>query len=195
MTTTMVRREVEGGARVGRGPAGGGRRGGFTLVELLVSTVVGSIVLAGVLAAFLFFCRTGVRMGHYADMERQSRVVLQRFGQDAREAEGVTWVNANTLRLTVDGAQVTYGYDAQRRRLTREAGAGGQKVLVSNIAGFRFRAYNVAGTALTLTAANASAETKMVQVDIDLSRNPVAAASASAQAVSARYVLRNKGTG
>jgi prepilin-type N-terminal cleavage/methylation domain len=195
MTTTMVRPAVERGACGGRGAAGSSRRAGFTLTELLVASVLGSLVLAGVLTAFLFFCRTGVRMGHYAEMERQSRVVLQRFGQDAREAKAVAWVNANTLKLTHDGGEVTYVYDSARRRLTRTPAGGSESELVSGIADFRFRAYDAAGAALTLTAANASQNTKMVQIDIDLARNPVAAASTGAQAVSARYVLRNKGTG
>ena len=186
MTTTTARRAAEGGGRSARS----GRA--FTLVEVMVSAALASIILAAVLTAFLFFCRTGVRMAHYTDMERQSRLVLQRFGQDAREAEGVTWVNANTLQLTIDGATITYGYDSGAKRLTRTPTGGSASVLVSGIAGFRFTAYDVSGTAVTLTASNAATVTKMVQVDIDLSRNTASSANASAQAVSARYVLRNK---
>ncbi len=188
MTTTTARRAAERGERSGRG------RAAFTLVEMMVSAALASMVLAAVLTTFVFFCRSGVRMAHYSDMERQSRSVLQRFGQDAREAKAVTWVDASTVRFTTDVGVVTYGYDASLKRFTRTPASGSASVLVSGVSGFRFTAYNVSGAALTITDASASANTKMVQVDIDLSRNTASLPNVSAQAVSARYVLRNKGT-
>lgn len=202
MTTTMVRRaRVEPAAattrdeRRVRGPRRAARRAGFTLVELLVASALSTMVLAGVLSVFLLVCRTGVRTSHYADMEAQSRVVLQLFGQDARQADSAVWVNAQTLRLTTGATQVTYRYEAAGGRFLRET-AGGSRVLMTNIAGFRFLAYNLAGTSLDVAASPgaASTATKMVQVDIDLARSSASLARTTARAVSARYVLRNKPT-
>ena len=189
MTTTTAPRGVES-----PGVPSAGRRKGFTLVELLVATGIGSMVVAAVMTTFVFFCRTGVRMAHYSDMERQSRGVLQRFGQDAREAKAVAWVDANTLQLTTDSGVVTYDYNSSTKRFTRTPSGGSGSVLVSGISSFRFMAYDVTGSSVALTDSNASQNTKMVQVDIDLSRNTASAGNATAQAVSARYVLRNKST-
>lgn len=186
MTTTTVRRAAERRMAT-RGCAG------FTLAELLVATTLSSLVLAAVLTSFLFFSRAGLRLAHYSDMERQSRMVLQRFGQDAREARAVAWPNATTLRLTNDGGDITYSYDSTGRRLTRTPASGSAQVVASDITDFRFLAYDVSGAAVALSAGDAAAKTKMVQVDIDLTRRTASAANATAQVVSARYVLRNKG--
>lgn len=185
MTTITTRRATE------RGSA----RAGFTLVEMLVATTLSTVILAAVLTSVLFFCRSGLRMAHYSDMERQSRKVLQRFGQDAREAKAVQWPSATTLKLTNDGGEVTYTYDVARRRLTRSASGGVSEVMVTDISGFRFLAYDISGAEVSLTANDAARRTKMVQVDIDLSRNTASSANATADVVSARYVLRNKGGG
>lgn len=183
MTTTMVR-----AARRRRGS-----RGGFTLVELMVSSALGSLVLAGVLAAFLFLCRSGLLIGHYNEMEAESRMLFQRFGRDARQASQVNWAGANSLTFTVDGAGVTYAYDAAKKQFTRSAG-GKTSVLARGIADFRFSALGLNGAEISLAGSTASVNsaTKMVQLDIDMARGGRVAAQASAQTVSARYVLRNK---
>ncbi|HEX2861282.1 MAG TPA: prepilin-type N-terminal cleavage/methylation domain-containing protein, partial [Lacunisphaera sp.] len=46
---------------------------GFTLVEVLIAASLGTIVMAGVLAAFLMLVRSGVRVGNYSMMESQTR--------------------------------------------------------------------------------------------------------------------------
>lgn len=175
-----------------RGPRGARA---FTLVEMMVSTALGGLVLVGVLSAFLFFCRTGVRLGYYSDMEAQSRVLFQRFGQDARQASAVSWGSANSLTLTVDGTAVTYSYDSANKRFLRTSG-GKASVLARGVRDFRFSAYGLNGAELALATSPGSvgSSTKMVQVDLDLSRNTASMANATAQLVSARYVLRNKPT-
>lgn len=191
MTTTMDRADRKrfghlGAFRCGRG---------FTLTELMVSTAIGSLVLTGVLSAFLFFCRTGVRLGYYNDMEAQTRMLYQRFGQDARQASGVNWGSADSLTLTVDGTNVTYAYDSAKKQFTRTVG-GVSNVLVRGVNSFKFVAYSLDGAPLSLggSLTSVAGATKMVQVDMDLSRNTASAVNATAQSVSACYVLRNKST-
>ena len=59
---------------------------GFTLVELLIASSLGTIVLAGVLAAFLMLVRSGVRASNYSVMESQTRRAFEQLGIDARMA-------------------------------------------------------------------------------------------------------------
>ena len=110
-----------------RAPRARGTRA-FTLVEFMIGSALGSMVLLATLTAFIFFCRGGVSMSHYADMERQSRVTLQTFSQDARQASGVVWVDENTLRLTLNGTTVTYGYRAQTKDFVRTTNATTQLI-------------------------------------------------------------------
>ncbi len=103
----------------------GGRRSAFTLVEVMISTALTVVVMAGVLSAMLMILRTGYSVQQYTEMEQQSRVSLEFFGEDVRMAKTADWVNQNQVKLTVpiDNAsgtkQIEYTYDAAAKTLTR----------------------------------------------------------------------------
>jgi Tfp pilus assembly protein PilW len=163
------------------------------MVELIVAATLSGIILTGVLTTFIFFSKSGVRMARYTDMEANARDALGRFAQDARQAQEITWVSAQSLRLTVDTTIVTYTYNSSAKTLTRTV-AGTTEVLVRRIVGFQFTAYTIDMTALNLGSnlSTAAAATKMVQMDIDLSESSSAVGVTTSQILSARYVLRNK---
>ena len=95
-------------------------RFGFTLVEIMVGMILGGMVLVGVLSAYLFFCRTGMGIAQYSDMETQSRVTMQRFGQDVRQAKTITWVSEVQVRFTYDDTTFTvYTYDANSNKFLK----------------------------------------------------------------------------
>lgn len=107
------------------------RRPGFTLVEVMIGASLGSMVLAGVLTAYVFIIRSGVRAQNYAQMEVQTRAAFDQLGLDARmasemrstdstHATGVT-TTRTSVTLTVPnnytgtGNKVTYGYDSTNK--------------------------------------------------------------------------------
>lgn len=163
------------------------------MVEVMVAATISGVVLAGVLTTFVFFCKTGVRMSHYTDMESGARDTLSLFSQDARQAENAVWVSASSLRLTVSDVDITYAYNAGAKTFTRTV-AGSTSVLVTHITAFQFTAYSVDMAALDVQAnlSAAGLATKMVQLDMDLSRSSRSSGTATSQVLSARYVLRNK---
>src|SRR5947208_13205385 len=79
---------------------------GFTLVEVLIASTLSTLVLAGVLSAFLFLVRTGFRSSSYSEMEAQLRRGLDTFAQDTRSASDVHWNSAQSITLTVNGQPV-----------------------------------------------------------------------------------------
>ena len=170
------------------------RRGGFTLVEVLVAAALSVVVLAAVFGALIFLTRSGLRIGHYNDMESQSRRVVQQFSQDVRQAENASWANANTLTLTVAGVPVTYAYDAAERTLSRAEAGGAPVALAGGIAEFSFRAFQVTGVELPLASSPgaAGASAKMIQINLNFSRGNASEGSATGQLISARSVMRNK---
>lgn len=176
------------GARVRRSARG------FTLVELMVASGLSLVLLAAVLSTFLFLVRGGLRMAFYRDMETQSRLVMQQFGADARQATQIVWNNANSLTFTVEGEPVTYAYNAVDHTLSRTRTGRPAQVLASGVAAFAFTAYDYSSTALSIGAPSAStnAATKIVQLDIDMSRSR-SDVRASHQIISTRYMLRGKG--
>lgn len=102
--------------RSGRNPAAG-----FTLVELIIATTIGSIVLAGVLTTFLLLVRSGVRVANYSAMETQTRRAFEQLGIDARMASDFSahfdsgQIDYFTLTIPNNDLTavrtVTYGYD------------------------------------------------------------------------------------
>jgi len=172
-----------------------------------MASALSTLVLAGVLSAFLLIVRTGTRAAGYSTMEAELRGGLEAFARDARAAVDVRWGGPQRLTLVLPDAAapaVTYAYDADpasptHRSLYREvAGAAGgpaRQVLVRGLAGdFAFRRYRLGGVggAEPAPAAN-DLETKQLQLvlraqDRTDGRGPAATQSA----LSARFVLRNK---
>lgn len=173
------------------------RRGGFTLVEVMVAATLASFVLAAVLSTFLFMGRSGANLRNYSDMETQARRALEMFAEDVRQGSAIAWPSNTTVNLNVNSVAVQYAYDSAAGSFTRTTAAGTQTLITGITAGtFAFKAYNVAGgemplvTAANLTAAGSS--TKQLQISLEASRNTVTVSSATNLVLSARYILRNK---
>lgn len=183
------------------------RKSAFTLAELMVGLTLGAMVLAGVLGAYIFFCRTGVAIAQYYDMEDESRTTMQVFGQDVRQAKAINWGSVNSITLTLpDNSTVIYAYDAGTNSFKRTK-ATSVVILASGIDSFAFKAYSalnlnvsngpaeisldsVADSVAARTAANTN--TSMVRIQIVLRRNASSQVYSTAQAITAAYALRNK---
>ncbi len=186
------------------------RRRAFTLVEVLIGSTLGAIVLAGVLSAFLFLGRAGVAVQNYSDMEAQAREAMETFALDVRMAYGVSWSisggEANGVTITVeengDEARYTYVYDSTAGTFSRQRthpSAGDVRVLISGIkrnpeVDF-FTAYKIDTQRIdfsTTTATAAANMTKQIQISLEAERLRTTLGAATNKVVSARFVLRNK---
>lgn len=183
------------------------RRAAFTLVEVMVAASLGTMVLAGVMSAFLFIGRTGFNAGNYSEMEAQTRRALDRFATDARRATAVQWHSSRQLTFSLPTAgtgttQVTYAYDAQSvgataRSFYRFAGdaasAAPREILVRGVeTDFAFQRFKLEQNGVTANAAGNDLETKLIQVNLRPVRSGVTAVTARQATLSARYLLRNK---
>lgn len=185
------------------------RSRGFTLVELIVSSTLSGIVLAGVLSAVLMITRSGYLLNNYMEMEQQARTALETFAVDARVTDSVIWSRASdsapltaiTLTPPTDSGSsipVTYTYSAAAGTLSRTA-SGSTRVIMSGIESLSFTAYKYAepGTHIAIDASVSTLtalqnNTKMVQISLSAIRSRSTLADATNNVVSARYVLRNK---
>lgn len=176
----------------------------FTLAEVMVSATLATLVLAGVMSAFLFIGRTGFNAGNYSEMEAQTRRALDRFATDARRATGIAWQSSRQLTFTLPTAgtgttQVTYAYDPQATGATARSfyrvtgGAAGTEILVRGVEpDFAFQRFKLAADGTTAGAAANDLETKLVQVTLRPARTGVTAVATRQSTLSARYLLRNK---
>ena len=108
----------------------------MTLVELMVATGVGSIVLAAVLALSLFSARSFAALGNYVDLDIKSRNALDTMSTDIRQAGSLSDYQPNRLIFqttdrTGNPATLTYLYDSAMTTLTRTLGVR-STVLLTN---------------------------------------------------------------
>ena len=113
----------------------------MTLVELMVATGVGSIVLAAVLALFLFSARSFAALGNYVDLDNKSRNALDTMSSDIRQADFLKSYQTNQLVFqttdTTNTLDLTYFYDSGATTLTRTLGVR-STVLLTNCTSLNF---------------------------------------------------------
>lgn len=167
---------------------------GHTLVEVMVASALATILLAAIMTMFLFTGRSSVNVGNYSDMETEARVGLERFGRDARQANSLTWLNENSVRLTVNTEDITYAYDSGASTFNR-TDAAGTKALITGIRKFKLIGNMITGEAVDLAsmgAKQASSATKQIQIYVEATRSNPTVTTASNTVLSARFILRNK---
>ena len=173
----------------------------------MISAALSTLILAGVMSAFLFIGRTGFSAGNYSEMEAQVRRAMDQFANDARMARDIRWHDAHrvTLYLPTAGTgarPVTYAYESDPGtavggdfyRLAGEADAAlPRQILVRNVTpDFAFQRFKLELDGVATNAATNDLETKLIQVTLRTARQGVTAATTSQSAHSARYLLRNK---
>lgn len=175
---------------------------GFTLVEVLISTGLSAMVLAGVLSAFLFLSRSGAQASYYNDMQRDVRNALEKFTGDLRMTSAIAWNGSQSITLTVPNNytstanQVTYAYDSSTTGTTAgcfyyapgsAAANGTRTVLARNVVSFAFARFDRLDAPATTNNT-----TKRIQVSFTLRSSRATLAGATDQTISSSTILRNK---
>lgn len=183
---------------------------GFTLVEVLIAASIGSIVMAGVVAAFLMLVRSGVRVSNYSMMESQTRRAFEQLAIDARMANSITshFNGANTaitaFTLTIPSndlstqRSVTYGYDESdntNKKFFLVPGpspsvATGRINLVSQVTDLTFLRYDTASVLVPVSTIS-DAGVKHIQISISVSRADSGVAAATQVIRSSAFTMRN----
>lgn len=173
-----------------------GRRG-FTLVEVMIASSIGTMVLAGVMSTFLMLGRSGANVANYSVMEAQARRALEEFSQDVRMASTITWNSTSSITLTIPNnyaptaGVVTYAYDGTNRVFYRtpkdSLSAAGQNNLIRNVVTFSYARFDRINN-----PAVQDMTTKRVQISMTARTTTRTAVGASNIILSASFILRNK---
>ena len=178
-----------------------GRTRGFTLVEIMIGAVLGSMVLAAVLTTFLMLGRSGANAAAYSVMESQSRRALEELSQDLRMASDVTWNSATSITLLVPdnylsvdplhNNRVTYAYDSTTKYFYRRPGTptstSTQTDLIKNVSSFSYSRYDRVDNPST-----SNVTTKRIQLSMVVRTANVTVVGATNNILSASFILRNK---
>lgn len=99
------------------------RRGGWTLLEMMIAVTVFSIAGAAVGATYLFGIRSFQAISNYAQLDQQNREAMDLLTREIRQANSVTAYQngANSYLTLVDGNRVpiTYTFNGTTRQFIR----------------------------------------------------------------------------
>jgi type II secretory pathway component PulJ len=99
---------------------------GMSLVEVMVATAIGMMVLASVASLSLYGARSSLALNNYTDLDSKSRYALDVISRELRQATAVTdfqttgtnsWL---TLTNATQGVTVTVTYNANQRTVTMD---------------------------------------------------------------------------
>jgi len=105
---------------------------GLTLIELLIASTLGLILLAALILLFIFFSRSFLAIGNYADLDRHSRNALDVITKDVRQAAGVIALTNRTLVMSNLNGTV-FSYRSNASTLIRTWTNGQTTVLLTNM--------------------------------------------------------------
>ena len=178
------------------------QRKGFTLVEVMIASTIGTMVMAGVMSTFLMLGRSGTNIVSYTTMDAQTRNALEDFAQDVRMASNITWNDNASVTLTVPdnytttSNQVTYAWDSTVGSATyhyfyrmpgTSSSASAKTIYIKNVTNFVYYRYDRLNVATTTDAS-----TKRLQINLTITTTNRTVVSATDTTLSASFILRNK---
>lgn len=169
------------------------RRGGFSLLELVIAMSIATLVMMAALSTMRFFGMSTSSLGNYTDMTLQTRVALERFGRDVRAADNAsnlsdTSVTVRIPYLSSGQRMVTYALNKNNRTFTRTQG-GNTRVILRDVEEIRLRYFDSLGRETSHPV-----DTKIIQLEGKMSRQNLTLHNTN-NVISARYMMRNKTVG
>lgn len=168
-----------------------GKRSGFTLVEVLIAMVLGTMILAVAASVTGGLAKGSQSLINYSEMNTQSRQALSNLGSLLRSGSTVLEASDDQLRfirLTESGdpETLTYSYDNARKvlLLTRSDGSVTEVLRDVSHLSFNYFTYRQNSTEEPL-------EIKHVQLEAEMTRRVLGLANRN-YVISARFMLRNK---
>jgi hypothetical protein len=166
----------------------------MTLVELMVGSGIGFLVLAAVGSLITYTARSFASIADYVDLDQKSRFALDNVTRQIREMDALTSVSSNTVSFRSGGTNFSLVYDPVNKTLAQVAGTA-TKVLLSNCTACTFSTFqrNTVTNSFDQFPTSVSSNTvKLVQVKWLCSRTVVGAEITTETEQSAKVVIRNE---
>ncbi|MDB6065920.1 MAG: hypothetical protein JWR26_2128 [Pedosphaera sp.] len=166
---------------------------GFTLVEFMTASALGTLVLAVMCLSVLYCSWAFAAITNYSDLDLKSEQTLDKMSREIREADHMTYFASNSITFADNtGATVQYQYDSNAKTLNRIAG-GSTNAFLTGCNSLLFSIYQRTPISNTFQPYSTSTYTnaKVIQIDWKCSRNIEAATANTESVESAKIVIRN----
>ncbi|MBI5775680.1 MAG: prepilin-type N-terminal cleavage/methylation domain-containing protein [Verrucomicrobia bacterium] len=173
------------------------RRGAaFTLIEMIVASAIGAIVMVALAQLTMFSSRSIAVVFNYVDLDQYSRKALDRMVTDWRQADKLVTITNNNTKLifnTQGGTNnLTYEYSTNTLKLTRTYGTETTTLLTNctSLAFTIFTSTTIPGTFDQFYTTNA-ANAKLIKVDWTCTRRLWGTDNVNSESIqSAKIVIR-----
>ena len=181
------------------------RARGFTLVEYMVATSIGLMILTVGIVFWAFATRTSASLLGYVDLSSTSKNAFDRISQQIRNAQAVKSCSESKLVLQVPGATgtnaqtMTYTYDRTNKTLTqilaRNSSVLERKTLLTECTNFQFAVFQrtpLSNSYQLITNAWSTNTAKVVQMQWTCARQLTGDKRMIESQLSANVVMRNQ---
>ena len=170
------------------------RKGGFTLIEIMIACALGGLAMALVMGASFYTGRSMASLTDSVNLSIQSRSMVDRMSQKIRQAEAVTAFETNSITVNVGGTNLTYQFVPGEQRLL-EIENSLTNTVMDNCKQLTFELYRrnpLTNSFNQFSTDNTLSEAKLVRVSWTCSTTGVGKSEGSSELVSAKIVLRAK---
>ena len=175
----------------------------MTLVETLIATGIGTVILTAVMAVSLFSAHSFAALGNYVDLDIKSRQALDLMSQEIRQVDALTSYLTNQLIFAgteTNGTAYTLSYtyapiDQTVTRTKTEGGGTASKVLLTGCTYLKFDMFQRSPQTSTydLYTASSPATCKLIQLTWVCSRDVLRGRFSNTESVqSAKVVIRKQ---
>ncbi len=167
----------------------------MTLVEVMIATAIGTLILAAGGTLMVYNVRSLAALSNYADLDRYSRTAVDKLSQDIRQSSELVSFTATELQFnSAHGrSNITYTYYPDSRTLVRRQGPN-RETLLKECDSLTFTVYgrnNVSNTwdqFVVTTAAGA----KLIKLNWTCSRTILGQAVNTESVQTAKIVMRKQ---
>jgi len=167
----------------------------MTLVEVLVATAIGSMILVAAGSLMVYNSRSLAALTNYADLDRYSRTAVDKLSQDIRQATDLVSFTSTELQFNSSRGRsnITYTFNPDTRQLVRRSG-NNREVLLQECDSLTFTVYgrnNVSNSWDQFVVTNA-AGAKLIKLNWTCSRTSLGQALNTESIQTAKIVMRKQ---
>ena len=167
----------------------------MTLVEVLVATAIGSMILVAAGSLMVYNSRSLAALTNYADLDRYSRTAVDKLSEDIRQATALVAFTSTELEFNASRGRsnITYTFNPDTRQLVRRSG-NNREVLLQECDSLTFTVYgrnNVSNSWDQFVVTNA-AGAKLIKLNWTCSRTILGQALNTESIQTAKIVMRKQ---
>ena len=166
---------------------------GFTLIEVMVASSLGVIVMTVVGMLSWYSSRSFAATANYVSLDQSGQLALDKMSREIRQARSLTTFSPTSLTLLdVDNHPLQFTYDPDRKVLLRISGEQ-TNVLLTGCDSLQFSKFQRNAISNTFDAYEPAfvTNTKLIQVTWSCSRSILGAKVNSESLQSSKITLRN----